>query len=352
MRTIRLVCICLLSAAAAFSQSGSLDLTLGKTGLSFGNGQDMTGIRFAWRDGHFNRVNGLNLSAWVPYDTVSGEVNGVAFGIIGPAAQQMHGLSIGLVGVLANRSMEGINLGGLGLVSQGVMTGVNFGGLGLVAQGTVTGINIAGLGVVSQGSIAGINTAGLGLVGQQKMRGINIGGLGTVAQGDISGLNIGGLGLVTQGDLAGCSVAGLGVVSQGAIRGVTIAGLGLVGQGGITGINLAGVGCVAKEEITGVSVTVGMVRSERGITGVTIGCYRLKAPVISGANVSVLWTESTELTGVTVAGYNRTFGVQRGLVIGIFNHTESLLGVQIGLLNYAENNPSWARILPFINANF
>ncbi len=352
MRAIRLVCLCLLPLATAFSQSGSLDLTVAKTGLSFGNGQDMNGIRFAWRDGHFERVNGLNLSAWIPYDTLSGEVNGVSFGILGPAAQQMRGLSIGLVGVLANTSMEGINLGGLGLVSQGVMTGVNLSGLGLVAQGTVTGITFGGLGVVSQGSIIGINIAGLGLVAQHDLRGVNIGGLGTVAQGDISGLSISGLGLVTQGEIAGCSVAGLGIVSKGMMYGLNIAGLGVVGQEGITGVNVAGLGCVAMKEIAGVSITVGMVRSERGITGVTIGGYRLKAPVITGANVSVLWTESTELTGVTVAGYNRTFGMQQGLVVGIFNHTETLLGVQIGLLNYVEDNPSWARILPFINANF
>ena len=141
-------------------------------------------------------------------------------------------------------------------------------------------------------------------------------------------------------------------LSKGAISGLNIAGLGLVSQAAITGLNLAGVGCVARENITGVSISVGMVRSDEGITGVTVGAYRLKAPLITGANVSVAWTESTELTGVTVAAYNRTYDVQRGLIIGIFNHTENLLGVQIGLLNYVENNPSWARILPFINANF
>ena len=386
-----LACICLLATATALSQAGSpasdhggsFDLTVGSTGLSFGNGQDMNGIRFAWRDGNFIRVNGLNLSAWTPYDALSGEVNGISFGIVGPAARQMRGISIGLGGVLAQYSMEGINIGGLGLVSEGVMTGINVAGLGLVAQGsigginigglgligqddmaglnlaglgvipqgTATGINFGGLGVVAQGSLIGINTAVLGLVAQQQMIGVNIGGLGTVAQSDIFGLNIGGLGLVTQGQLAGCSVGGLGTVAQGAIRGLSVGGLGLVSQGAILGLNVAGLGCVAQEKISGVSVTLGMVRSEQDITGFTFGGYRLTAPVITGANVSIAWTESAELTGFTIAAYNRTFGMQRGLVIGIFNHTESLLGVQIGLVNYVENNPSWARILPFINAN-
>jgi hypothetical protein len=376
MRTIWLVCICLLPAATAFCQAdsdgmenrNSFDLTVGNTGLSFGNGQDLNGIRFAWRDGRFKRVNGLNLSVWAPYKDPSGEVNGVSFGIIGSAAEQLRGLSVGLGGVMANKSMEGINVGGLGLVCQGEISGVNLAGLGLVAQGSVTGIsigglglvpqgnatgiNIGGLGAVSQGSMIGISVAALGLVAQREMIGVNIGGLGTVAQDDISGLNIGGLGLVTQGNLTGCSVGGLGVVAKGAIQGLNIAGLGTVSQGAIRGVNVSGIGCVAQEEITGATISVGMVRSDQGITGLTVGCYRLKAPVITGANVSIVWTESNELTGLTVAGYNRTFGVQRGLVIGLYNHTEDLLGVQIGLLNRVENNPSWAKILPFVNANF
>ncbi len=88
------------------------------------------------------------------------------------------------------------------------------------------------------------------------------------------------------------------------------------------------------------------------MTGMTIGAYRLKAPEITGFNISIVWTESTNLTGLTVAGYNRTYGHQRGIVIGIFNHTEDLHGIQIGILNHVENNPPWARYLPFLNAHF
>jgi hypothetical protein len=78
----------------------------------------------------------------------------------------------------------------------------------------------------------------------------------------------------------------------------------------------------------------------------------LKAPEITGLNLSIAWTESYRMTGFSFAAYNRTYGVQQGLVVGIFNHAEGLRGVQIGLLNYVENNPPWARILPIINANF
>jgi len=40
-----------------------------------------------------------------------------------------------------------------------------------------------------------------------------------------------------------------------------------------------------------------------------------------------------------------------GLQIGLINAAGLLHGVQIGILNYAGNNPSWARILPLVNLN-
>jgi hypothetical protein len=133
---------------------------------------------------------------------------------------------------------------------------------------------------------------------------------------------------------------------------VSIAGLGIVSQGEVTGLNVAGVGFIAQDNITGISLTMGIARSEGAITGFTFAGYRLKAPEITGLNLSILWSESSTLTGLTVAGYNRTYGLQQGLVIGIFNHTVDLHGVQIGVLNYVENNPPWARFLPVINAAF
>jgi hypothetical protein len=63
-------------------------------------------------------------------------------------------------------------------------------------------------------------------------------------------------------------------------------------------------------------------------------------------------TESDRLTGITCAAYNRTHGTQTGLVIGVFNHTEDLHGIQIGVLNHVEENPPWLRWLPLFNARF
>jgi hypothetical protein len=329
---------------------GSFDLMIANTGLSFGNGQDMNGIRFAWRDGDFVKVNGLNFSFWKMYDNPSGVVNGISVGILGPGAKELRGVSCGLGGVMASQSMDGINVAGLGLVSQGTLCGINVAGLGIVAQAGITGITFGGLGVVSQGSIVGINTATLGLVSQHQMIGVNIGGLGTVAQGNIFGFNVGGLGLVAQGSITGFSLAGLGIVSQSTVRGVSISGLGLVGQDVIAGLNVAGAGLVAKNRVSGFSFTLGLVRAEKEISGITFAGYKMDASSITGLNLGVCWTESTNLTGLTCTAYNRTYGLQKGLVIGIFNHADDLLGVQIGLLNYVESNPPWLKLLPIINA--
>jgi hypothetical protein len=41
-----------------------------------------------------------------------------------------------------------------------------------------------------------------------------------------------------------------------------------------------------------------------------------------------------------------------GVSIGLFNWTPRLRGVQLGLLNYAGNNPDGLKLLPLVNAHF
>ena len=42
-------------------------------------------------------------------------------------------------------------------------------------------------------------------------------------------------------------------------------------------------------------------------------------------------------------------GVQRGLTIAIYNHATELHGLQVGVLNRADNNTGAARMLPLVN---
>jgi hypothetical protein len=45
-------------------------------------------------------------------------------------------------------------------------------------------------------------------------------------------------------------------------------------------------------------------------------------------------------------------GEQFGLSLGLLNFAWELNGVQIGLINYAGNNPKGLRLLPFFNKNW
>ncbi|NBB86907.1 MAG: hypothetical protein GVY12_11925, partial [Bacteroidetes bacterium] len=44
-------------------------------------------------------------------------------------------------------------------------------------------------------------------------------------------------------------------------------------------------------------------------------------------------------------------GRQEGLAIGLINYARSLRGVQLGLLNIAQNNRPPFRVLPLVNMN-
>ena len=53
--------------------------------------------------------------------------------------------------------------------------------------------------------------------------------------------------------------------------------------------------------------------------------------------------------GVTLSAYNHIKGEQRGLSLGLLNTAWELHGWQIGVLNYARNNPKGLRLLPLFN---
>ena len=89
-----------------------------------------------------------------------------------------------------------------------------------------------------------------------------------------------------------------------------------------------------------------------GVTGLNVALYKTDAPVIRGINLGLVWTESNELSWLSVSGYNRTYRIQKGIVIGLLNHAADLAGIQIGLLNIVESNPPPFRYLPVLNVRF
>ncbi|MGD8726545.1 MAG: hypothetical protein PVH40_02815 [Gemmatimonadales bacterium] len=329
----------------------ALNLGIHCSGLSFGNSHRWSGIRFNFIDRDVDRTNGLNVTFWRSRYNEWAEYNGLSVGIA-PEGGWFRGLNVGAGALVARHALVGVNVALLGLVSNGDAIGINVAGLGTVANRDLVGVNLAALGTVANRQMQGLNVAGLGTVANRNMHGINVAGLGLVANRDMHGINIAGLGAVANRDMRGISIAGLGVVANGSMEGLTVAGLGAVANRGITGIAVAGLGVVANHRpITGAAITVGELRGEAGIRGFAVGGYRVCTDDMRGWSTAVAWTKIEELRGVSVAGVNYVYGSQRGLTIGIFNYTEELHGVQIGLLNYAGNNEGIAKILPIVNAH-
>ncbi len=360
--------VLLLGQSDSCSSGNSFTIGAGESGISFGNAPRHNGLRINWSDCCLEEINGVNISLWKPGEPVTGSINGIAFGVVGPAAGSINGIGLGLGGVIGKGALSGLMLGGLGIVtsgdltgiaigglgcvSEGAMTGISFGSLGLVGKRGLTGINVGGLGAVSDGGIYGVNIGGLGLVGKEGLIGMNFGGLGAVSGGEVIGLSIGGLALVGQQGIHGLNFGGLAVVSAGNIDFLTVAGLAVVAKDGLAGATLSGIAIVSEMDIVGLNLTLGELRSEASVVGIGFGGYRVKADRATGLHVSIARAEVQCMEGVLVGAYTRISERQEGLSIGIYNHATELFGVQLGLINIADNNPSWLRILPLINAHF
>jgi hypothetical protein len=109
---------------------------------------------------------------------------------------------------------------------------------------------------------------------------------------------------------------------------------------------------VSDAPIAGLSVSLGAVESSTAVAGAAFGGYRVKAPRLEGLAAAIAMTRSNELRGIGIAGYNEVRGVQTGITIGLYNSARVLNGVQIGLLNRAQNNRPPFRWLPLLNAHF
>jgi hypothetical protein len=98
----------------------------------------------------------------------------------------------------------------------------------------------------------------------------------------------------------------------------------------------------------------GLASGASQVRGLALAGIATGAGNVHGALVSAGYNriEDGIMRGVTIAGYNDMRGTQRGLSIGIYNYARTLHGLQIGVLNVAQNNPRGLRVLPLVNANF
>lgn len=385
----------------AISFSQSLDLGVRNTGLSIGNSQNWTGIRFNYRDYDVDQITGINVSIWRPEDPATGNVRGIAIGIPVTGAYDLTGISLSPVGTGAENNLTGLHLAGLGLGAGSTVRGLQLAGLGVGAGNDLSGITIAGLGIGSGNSLRGITIAGLGAGAGNNISGLTFGGLGIGAGDHISGVTISFLAVGAGNNLTGFNLAGIAVGGGNNIQGISIAGLvlgagnhvtginlspGIIGAGNsIKGINMGGIVLGAGNDITGLNLSPGIVGAGNSVRGVNVGGILLASGNhVHGLNLSALAVVSPRITGftaalnvagkqtrgfvvapafnriekdghfsgVSISAYNRITGSQEGLTIGILNYTRHLRGAQIGLLNIASQNPKGRKALPVFNWNF
>jgi len=96
---------------------------------------------------------------------------------------------------------------------------------------------------------------------------------------------------------------------------------------------------INSDTLNGVFVGFGVAASDpkfpnKVINGIAGGIIAVGAEKVKGVTFCFFWCYSREHYGLSIAAYNKT---------------DKLHGLQIGLLNYAGNNPKLLRWIPFIN---
>src|SRR5512133_563888 len=105
-----------------------LDLTINDAGIAIGDKPRVNGLRSNFRDRRLERVNGMNVTSWAPYEPPTGVVSGFAIGLPATGAKSITGISVGLLGVGAQNAISGVGIGGAGLGSGGQLRGIMLGG--------------------------------------------------------------------------------------------------------------------------------------------------------------------------------------------------------------------------------
>jgi hypothetical protein len=345
-----------LAGPAHAQDHSSIDLTIRNYGLSIGNAPRVNGVRLNYRDHGLERVNGLNVTLWGPYNdeerTPSGTVSGLAIGLPVTGADDINGIAIGVLGIEAHSSLRGVVVGGLGTGAGDSMAGIAIGGLGMGVGERFTGVGVGGLGIGSGEHLRGLAAGGLGVGAGENVSGIAAGGLGVGAGERLTGVALGGLGVGAGESIRGLVAGGLGVGAGDDLTGVGAALVGLGVGEDITGVAVSGVALGAGGHMRGVfAAGVGMAAPHMTglMAGAAIGSERSTGIALAPAYFRI--TDRGQLRGASVSAFNHIKGTQRGLTIGIFNYARVLRGVQLGVLNYAENNPLWLRLLPGLNVN-
>jgi len=124
-----------------------------------------------------------------------------------------------------------------------------------------------------------------------------------------------------------------GIFSSGNYNGILVTGLWSM-TSKINGISISGIN--TGDTLNGLILGYWTVYGDKEINGVALGTF---------------YVHSKKMNGLSFALLKNEFSIQKGLSISFFNDSKELHGVQLGLLNHAENNRRMFRWSPFINFN-
>jgi hypothetical protein len=350
MKRLFTATVLLFATTCSFGQGFGIPSKQG--GIGFGNLPKFTGIRFNYKDHDVEKIAGVNITVWraKEEDQQTGTMTGLAIGLpISMGVESQRGISVGIFGAGAKQNLSGINIGGLGVGAGGDVSGFNFGGLGVGSGGDLTGINIGGLGTGSGGAVRGFSFGGLGVGAGGSLAGVSIGGIGVGSGGDVSGLSVGGIGVGSGEDITGVTGALVGVGAGGKIRGITVAGVGVGSGEGITGLTFAVVG-IGSPKVNGIAIA-SVVGGDQ-LKGIILAPAFLRVGDRKRNNENNDQPREVRMTGLGISIFNRILGEQRGVAIGAVNYTESIKGVQFGIINIVKENPKGLRVLPIFNTRF
>jgi hypothetical protein len=346
----------------AGNAAASLDLTYRHVGISLGNAPRVIGLRVNGVDADVRRVDGLNLTLWNPRPSPEATFNGAAVGLIGPKAGRLHGLAFGTLGATAAVRIRGLAAAGFGVGTRR-LEGIALGGLLTKVESGSRGLAISLVSCQGKGELRGLAFGGA-VATVDSTRGLLVGGLAAAGR-RLDGIGL-SLGVVAADErLRGLGVGGL-VVGGCRQQGVGLSAGAVIGTEALSGIEVGGLAVIAGESLSGVAVSVGATGAGKDLRGIAVGGLGVGArKSMRGLAVGglVALAERTHgvsfglLNGVIVDDINledflRIRTVNRhytGLSLGLVNYSAELNGVQIGLLNYARNNPRWARLLPGLN---
>jgi hypothetical protein len=187
------------------------------------------------------------------------------------------------------------------------------------------------------------------------LRGLSLGGIFTVRRGPACGAQIGGL-FSGSGDFDGVQLAGLLALARGKVEGAQIGTI--AASGALKGMQVAMVG-VAAGPVEGVQA--GMINIAGPTDGVQAGMVNLSRGPARGVQLG-LANVSGGATGVSLGMANigagdggglamglLNVGAQHdGLQFGLVNVATGKAGVQVGLVNYAEDSDASVGPLTFL----